>query len=285
MLTEFLRRNECEQLYLVGDIFDGWKLKSHFYWAPDHSRVIRAVISKARRGTKVYYLAGNHDDFMRQFVRRQINLGKIRIANEVVHTTADGRRLLVMHGDAFDFVMSDFRWLAYVGDFGYEALMRSNEWINGLRARMGKPEWTYSAYTKTRVKNTVQFLSGFDEKVWDRCRQAGYAGLVSGHTHHAEIRHLRGDIISYNSGDWVESCTALAEDFEGRISVLQANKSKRVPQKAQASVVAGPRPLLSVLPRVAERLRIQSGRLARAPVPAGLKRRQPPVAGVRDISN
>jgi UDP-2,3-diacylglucosamine pyrophosphatase LpxH len=243
-LTEFLRQNDCETLYLVGDIFDGWKMKQNFYWTADHSRVIKAVIAKARKGTKVHYLAGNHDSFMRQFVRRQLRLGHIRIGNEAVHTTADGRRLLVMHGDAFDLVMTDYPALAMVGDVGYELLMRSNKVVNRVRGYFGLPFWSLSAFTKDRVKSAVQYLSGFDEKVLHRCRIDGYQGVICGHTHHAEARYLREGVTSYNCGDWVESCTALAEDQEGYIEILDGLKSIR-PKAAPAhpATVTQPRRL------------------------------------------
>lgn len=226
-LTSFLRAHDCEQLYLVGDIFDGWKLKSHFYWAPEHSSVIRAVISKARKGTEVYYIAGNHDDFMRQFVRRMLRLGRIRLANEVVHVTVDGRRLLVVHGDCFDEVVYGSPLLAHAGDVGYELLMRADAWINRWRTQRGLPALPISAGTKTRVKAAVQYLSGFDEKILHRCRREKLNGVICGHTHHAEARYVRDGVMSYNCGDWVESCTALAEDFNGEIRVLHYSESMR----------------------------------------------------------
>jgi UDP-2,3-diacylglucosamine pyrophosphatase LpxH len=225
-LTEFLARNDCQTLYLVGDIFDGWKLKSRFFWTPDHTRVIKAVLAKARRGTRVYYLTGNHDEFMRQFVHNQLRLGKVRLANEVVHTTADGRRLLVVHGDQFDFVMRDLPWLAKIGDAGYEALLWSSGKVNGVLRRIGLPDAPFSSQIKVGVKFAVQFLSGFDEQVMARCRTDNLKGVVCGHTHHAETRPIRMGITSYNCGDWVESCTALGEDFNGRISILRAESSK-----------------------------------------------------------
>jgi UDP-2,3-diacylglucosamine pyrophosphatase LpxH len=245
-LTEFLRQHECETLYLVGDIFDGWKLKSNFFWTPDHSRVIKAVIAKARKGTKVYYLAGNHDGFMRQFVRRQLRLGHIRLANEAIHTTADGRRLLVMHGDAFDVVMTDYPTLALLGDVGYEMLMKSNTLVNRVRGYLGLPYWSLSASVKDKVKHTVQYLSGFDEKVLHRCRLGDFQGVICGHTHHAEARYLSHGVTSYNCGDWVESCTALAEDFEGYIEILDGLREvtpRREPSKVRVLPRArGPKP-------------------------------------------
>lgn len=221
-LTEFLARNDCETLYLVGDIFDGWKIKSRFFWTPYHTRVIKAILAKARRGTKVYYLTGNHDEFMRQFVHKQLRLGKVRLANEVVHTTADGRRLLVVHGDRFDIVMTQMPWLAHIGDFGYEALLWGSDKVNGMMRKLGLPDAQFSSQIKVGVKSAVQYLSGFDEQVMARCQAGDLKGVVCGHTHHAEARPIRLGIVSYNCGDWVESCTALGEDFNGRISILRA---------------------------------------------------------------
>ena len=240
-LTAFLRNNESERLYLVGDIFDGWKLKAHFYWTPEQSQVINAVMAKARRGTDVYYLAGNHDAFLRQFVHGQVRLGKIRLADEIVHTTADGRRLLVLHGDAFDEVIAAFPRLSHAGDFAYDALMRANQRLRRAAAWFGFGDQSLSAVAKTRVKDVVQYLSGFDEKVLFRCKQENLQGVICGHTHHAEVRTLRGGITSYNCGDWVESCTALAEDFDGRVRILSgapAIRTARVARDRLAGVYA-----------------------------------------------
>jgi len=277
-LIEFLRSNDCEELFLNGDIFDGWKLKSHFYWPPEHSRVIREVISKARRGTRVYYIAGNHDDFLRQFIRGQMPLGYIRLANEVVHTTADGRRLLVMHGDAYDEVVSGMPLLARVADVGYEMLMRSDQLLNLLRQRRGLAPLPFSATVKTQIKAAVQYLSGFDEKVVYRCRREGLQGVMCGHTHHAEIRYLSHGITSYNSGDWVESCTALAEDFKGNISLLKMEKEDPLQRRAEEAEKQRRRQRLArrsgVLPKIGARMRRQLE--APAPIPAQPRRERSP---------
>lgn len=196
--------------------------RAAFFWTPDHTRVIKAILAKARRGTKVYYLTGNHDEFMRQFVRKQLRLGKVRLVNEVVHLTADGRRLLVVHGDRFDVVMARMSWLAHLGDVGYEALLWSGEKLNRRLRKRGMPDSPVSAWIKNGVKSTVQYLSGFDAQIIARCRRDDLKGVVCGHTHHAETRHIRLGIVSYNCGDWVESCTALSEDFGGHISILRA---------------------------------------------------------------
>jgi len=219
-LVEFLRQNECEELYLVGDIFDGWKLRAKFYWPPDHSRVLHSVIAKARKGTKVHYIAGNHDDFLRQFIRRQLRLGRIRLANEAVHTTADGRRLLVIHGDVFDEVVSGMPLVAHASDFAYTLMMRADvAWQRWNEVEQPMPKW--SAKIKDKAKSLTQWLSGVDEKMLGRARREGLHGIVTGHTHHAEVRYIRNGVTSFNCGDWVESCTALAEDFQGNIRIVK----------------------------------------------------------------
>lgn len=246
-IVKFLKQNDCEKLYLVGDIFDGWKLKTKFYWTPDHTRVIKAILAKARRGTQVYYLTGNHDAFMRQFVKSKLHLGPIRVAHELVHTTADGRKLLVQHGDQYDAVVRTMPGLAYAGDFAYEILLKASGWITRRGARFGLPgDFSISAFTKDRVKSVVQYLSGFDDSVYYQCKQRGYNGVICGHTHHAEVRHVRNGIMSYNCGDWVESCTALGEDAQGHIRVLHAETERmhKPPMrlvKPQALPAPGPR--------------------------------------------
>ena len=238
-IVKFLRQNECERLYLVGDIFDGWKLKARFYWTPDHTRVIKAILAKARRGTQVYYLTGNHDAFMRQFVKSKLHLGPIRVVHELVHTTADGRRLLVQHGDQYDAVVRGLPGLAYAGDFAYEVLMKASSWFTRNTQRFGVPDdFSISAFAKDRVKSLVQYLSGFDDAVYYQCKRRGYHGVICGHTHHSEVRHVRNGIMSYNCGDWVESCTALGEDANGHIRILHAETERA--HKAPIRLVKSP---------------------------------------------
>jgi UDP-2,3-diacylglucosamine pyrophosphatase LpxH len=243
-LVRFLRHNDCEHLYLVGDVFDGWKLKKRFYWTPDHTRVIKAILAKARRGTKVYYLSGNHDGFLRQFVRSQLHLGPIRVVHERVHTTADGRRLLVLHGDQYDAVIRALPRLALAGDFAYETLLRASDWAGGVQRRLGvAAPWSLSGFAKSRVKSAVQYLSGFDEAIYHQCRRRSLNGVICGHTHHAEIRHVRNGVVSFNCGDWVESRTALAEDGQGRIRILQeAPAAKPAARPAAPRLSARPAP-------------------------------------------
>ena len=219
-LVDFLKQHECETLYLVGDIVDGWKLKGSWYWPQEHTNVIRKVLTKSKRDTQVYYVTGNHDEFLRKFVGFGLSLGNIRVVDEHIHTTADGRRLLVTHGDAFDVITRYHRWIALAGDAAYEATMSANYWFNRVRARAGLPYWSLSAFAKQRVKTAVNVISRFEEACARECRRRGLDGVVCGHIHHAEIRDIEG-VTYHNCGDWVESCTALGEDHNGRIRVLR----------------------------------------------------------------
>lgn len=238
-LARFLRQNECEQLYLVGDIFDGWKLKAGLHWTPDHTRVVKAILAKVRRGTKVYYLTGNHDAFVRELVRNRLRLGGVRVLHEIVHKTADGRKFLVQHGDQYDQVIRALPGLALAGALAYETLLTVSDWVNRTRARLGyDSHWSASAAAKVWVKTVVQKLSGFDDAVYYECRRRWLNGVICGHTHHAEVRHIRDGIVSYNCGDWVESCTALAEDAQGRIRIVGPAADLAAPSKPAAQ----PRP-------------------------------------------
>lgn len=219
-LVDFLKHTECENLYLVGDIIDGWKLQGAWFWPQEHTNVVRKVLTKAKRGTKIWYVTGNHDEFLRKFVGFGLAIGNLRVVNEHVHHTADGRRLLVTHGDAFDVITRYHRWIALIGDTAYDLTMRANHRFNQLRRLLGMRYWSLSAFAKNSVKNAVNIVSEFEESVARECRRRGLDGVVCGHIHHAEIRDIDG--VQYlNSGDWVESCTALAEDFNGRIQVIR----------------------------------------------------------------
>ncbi|GAC1627760.1 MAG: UDP-2,3-diacylglucosamine diphosphatase [Nevskia sp.] len=253
-LVDFLKRNECEQLYLVGDIIDGWKLKSGWFWPQEHTNVVRKVLTKAKRGTKVRYVTGNHDEFLRKFVDYRLEIGNIHLVNEAVHETADGRRLLVLHGDFFDVITRYHKWVALVGDVAYETTMSANYWFNRVRSVFGLRYWSLSAYAKNKVKNAVNIVSSFEEAVARECKRRGLDGVVCGHIHHAEIRDIHG-VTYHNCGDWVESCSALAEDFNGKISIIRwveldhlnqkptVTPLKRAPRAAAAAATATARPV------------------------------------------
>lgn len=219
-VAAFLKANDCETLYLVGDIVDGWRLRNTFYWPQEHTNVVRRILTRSKRGTRVYYVTGNHDEFLRKFVDYELRMGNIRVVNDTVHETADGRRLFVIHGDLFDVVTRYHRWVAVVGDVAYTSLLRANRYVNWVRTRLGYPYWSLSAFAKHKVKTAVNFISEFEKAVAHECRRRGFDGVVCGHIHHAEIKEIEG-VTYYNSGDWVESCTALVEHHDGRMEIVR----------------------------------------------------------------
>jgi UDP-2,3-diacylglucosamine pyrophosphatase LpxH len=242
LLLEFLKAIQPETLYLVGDIIDGWKLKRGWYWPQRHNDVVRRILKLAAKGTRVVYIPGNHDEALRPYAG--LSLGGVEIALEAIHSTADGRRLLVCHGDEFDAVVLYHRWLAWAGDIGYELLLKLNVWFNRLRRQFGLPYWSISAHIKKRVKNAVAFIGRFEQAVADAARLRGLDGVVCGHIHSAEIRDFDG-ITYLNDGDWVESCTALAEHGDGRIEIIDWAKISRARAgmaAAEASEAARPVP-------------------------------------------
>lgn len=216
-LLDFLRCNESEYLYLVGDIIDGWQLRRSWYWAQTHNDVIQKVLRKARKGTHVTYIPGNHDEFARQYV--ELMFGGISVASSAVHEMVDGRKLLVLHGDEFDGVVRYAKWLAVLGDKAYSFALELNHWFNVLRRRFGYPYWSLSAFLKHKVKNAVQFIDDFESVVAREASAQGMDGVVCGHIHKAEIKQLDG-ILYCNDGDWVESCTALVETLDGELEIL-----------------------------------------------------------------
>jgi UDP-2,3-diacylglucosamine pyrophosphatase LpxH len=225
LLLDFLRATECETLYLVGDIVDGWRLRKGWYWPDAHNEVVRRLLKMAHRGTHVVLVAGNHDEMLRPYAG--MSFGGVEVALESIHTTADGRRLLVTHGDGFDAVVLYARWLAFLGDKAYSLLLRLNVVLNAVRRRFKLPYWSLSAYLKKRVKNAVQFIGAFEEAVAHAARERQVDGVVCGHIHSAEIRQI-GEITYYNDGDWVESCTALVEDRAGTISIVDWAEEHRM---------------------------------------------------------
>jgi UDP-2,3-diacylglucosamine pyrophosphatase LpxH len=216
-LIDFLDHVDSDTLYLVGDIIDGWALKKKFYWPAAHNDIVWRVLKRARRGTRIVYVPGNHDEMFRQFTG--LNFGGVEIRRSAVHQTADGRRLLVLHGDEFDAIMLSHRWLAHVGDAAYEMMMALNRWVNLGRRALGLPYWSLSKYAKSKVKNAVSFISRFEEVVAREAGARGVDGVVAGHIHAAEMRSIHG-VAYYNDGDWVEGCTALVEHHDGRMEIL-----------------------------------------------------------------
>lgn len=224
MLLDFLRSVECETLYLVGDIVDGWQLRKGWYWPARHNDVVRCVLKMAKHGTDVVYVPGNHDEAFREYAG--LNFGGVEVALEAVHVTADGRRLLIVHGDEFDGVVLYARWLAFLGDHAYTFLLKANRLVNGARRLFGLPYWSLAAELKKRVKNAVQYISRFEHAVAHAAYERGADGVVCGHIHFAEVRQI-GEVTYFNDGDWVESCTALVEHADGRMEILDWPEIKR----------------------------------------------------------
>jgi len=216
-LLDFLKGVECKTLYLVGDIVDGWQLRRSWHWPQAHNDVVQKLLRKARKGTRVIFIPGNHDEFARKYVRH--NFGGIEVVDDCIHETADGRLLWVVHGDLFDGVIQCAKWLAHVGDSMYEFTLRLNSHLNSLRARIGLPYWSLSKYLKFKVKRAVSYVGDFEVALAREARRRGLHGVVCGHIHHAELREIDG-VLYANDGDWVESLTALVEHADGRLEIL-----------------------------------------------------------------
>lgn len=215
-LLHFLKENESDYLYVVGDLIDIWSLRRGIYWPQSHNDVIQKLLRKGRKGTQVFYIPGNHDEFVAGFGG---HYGAVEITPHCIHVTADQRRLLVMHGHELDTVVQNIRWLAFVGDVGYQLLLRLNQPINFARRKLGLGFWSLSSYVKMRVKDAVSFIGKFEESIVRYAQDFKVDGVVCGHIHCAAIRTI-GTTDYYNDGDWVESCTALVEHHDGRMELL-----------------------------------------------------------------
>jgi UDP-2,3-diacylglucosamine pyrophosphatase LpxH len=223
-LLKFLRETQSEFLYLVGDIIDGWRLKRSWYWPQTHNDVVQKILRKARKGTKVIYVPGNHDEMARDYTGLQF--GGVAVEREVVHEMADGRKFLVLHGDEFDVIVQFARPLAILGDHAYRMALVLNTWFNAIRRHLGYPYFSLSAKLKHKVKNAVEFISRFEHAIAQEAASRGVDGVICGHIHHAEMRPMHG--VEYcNDGDWVESCTALVEHLDGRLEILHETQYDR----------------------------------------------------------
>jgi UDP-2,3-diacylglucosamine pyrophosphatase LpxH len=217
LLLDFLRHNDAETIYLIGDIVDGWRLKSGWYWPQAHNDVLQKLLRKVRKGARMIYVPGNHDEFARDYIG--MVFGGVEVADHAYHMTADKKRLLIVHGDQFDIVVQHARWLAWLGDWAYTLALWLNLWFNKIRRRLGFPYWSFSAWAKLKVKNAVNFIGAFETALAEAARRHQANGVVCGHIHHAVIRDIDG-ITYINTGDFVESCTAVAEHEDGRLEVL-----------------------------------------------------------------
>ena len=225
-LNNFLTHNSCDTLYLVGDIIDAWRIQQNKWrWKQSHTNVVRRVLGHAKRGTRVVYIAGNHDEFLRPMIPYGFSFGLVEIHNQIEHIGADGKHYLVTHGDLFDGITRLAPWLAFLGDKAYDIILSINSKYNWLRHRMGFGYFSISKFLKHRVKKAVDFMFKFEENLANYCKKRGFDGVICGHIHHAEIKEING-VMYMNDGDWVESCTALVEHWNGRWEIVTWTKEK-----------------------------------------------------------
>jgi UDP-2,3-diacylglucosamine pyrophosphatase LpxH len=234
-LLDFLRTHDADTIYLVGDIVDGWALKSSWHWPQSHNDFVQKMLRKARKGAKVIYIPGNHDEFLRNYYGT--HFGGIDVVENAVHTAVDGKRFLVIHGDIFDLVVQNARWLAHLGDKAYDFAIQMNRFVNFFRRMFGVPYWSLSQWAKQKVKNAVNYIGAFETALAAEARRHGADGVICGHIHYAVIRDEHG-IRYMNCGDWVESCTALVEHEDGHFEIITwsdlAPRAAPVPQIAPA---------------------------------------------------
>ncbi len=231
-LAEFLKFTQCEQLYLVGDIFDGWRMKSGVYWHKSFNRVIRQVLKRSKSGTPVFYITGNHDEFLRKYANSQFD--NIHVLNRATHITANKKRYLVIHGDQFEGVTRCSKLLKYIGDVGYEFLMMLNRIFNKARARWGLGYWSFAAFLKTHINRAKTYINDYEVAVSTGAKKQGFDGVICGHIHQAAKKTIL-DIEYLNTGDWVESCTAIAEDFDGKFHLIHWLNSDTHNERKQRS--------------------------------------------------
>lgn len=218
MFLDFLKGHDAETIYLVGDIIDGWRLKQAWYWPQTHNDVVQKLLRKGRKGTRMVYVPGNHDEFLRGYYGT--HFGGIEVAETAIHEAADGRRYLVIHGDIFDMVVRHARWLALAGDWAYETALVVNTYVAFVRRKLGFGYWSLSAWAKLKVKNAVNFIGEFEATLSAEARKHDVGGVICGHIHHASMRDMNG-IAYVNCGDWVESCTAIVEHHDGRLELIR----------------------------------------------------------------
>jgi UDP-2,3-diacylglucosamine pyrophosphatase LpxH len=218
LLLDFLKHNDAGTIYLVGDMIDGWQLKNGWYWPQAHNDVVQKLLRKVRKGTRMIYVPGNHDEFARGYIGSFF--GGVEVADHAYHMTADKKRLLIVHGDQFDIVVKHARWLAFLGDWSYTFALWLNLWINKIRRKLGFSYWSLSAWAKLKVKNAVNFIGAFEVALAEAARRHHADGVVCGHIHHAVIRDING-ITYVNIGDFVESCTAIAEHNDGKLEIVR----------------------------------------------------------------
>jgi len=239
-LLDFLKSVDTEYLYLVGDIIDVWSLKKSFHWPQEHNNVLRLILSKAKRGTNVIYVPGNHDEVFRDYVDH--TFGNLTIQREAVHVTADGKKLLVLHGDEYDSVIKCAPWLGHIGSHAYDLILRLNRHFNWVRRTLGFPYWSLAAYLKHKAKTAVTYIDRFEETLAHEAKRRGADGVVCGHIHRAQIAEVQG-VRYMNCGDWVDSCTTLTEDHNGHMALLHWSERQHVIGESGGIQQAATKPL------------------------------------------
>ena len=242
-LLEFLKYYDAETIYLVGDIVDGWRLKQVWHWPQTHNDVAQKLLRKARKGARIIYVPGNHDEFLHHFYGT--HFGGIEVRETAIHVAADGKRYLVIHGDAFDMVIHHAKWLAYVGDWAYALAMGISSLVNWVRRRLGFTYWSLSSWAKQRVKHAVNFIGKFEDTLIAEAGRHGVDGIVCGHIHCPALRQIR-NVTYVNSGDWVESCTAAVEHFDGRFEIIDWAAQSELLNRQRAVLT----PARGLMPRI-----------------------------------
>jgi UDP-2,3-diacylglucosamine pyrophosphatase LpxH len=221
-LCRFLKTYECETLYLVGDIIDGWKLTRSWHWPQEHSNVIRRLLTKAKRGTNIVYIVGNHDEFLRPWLKHKLAFGNLTISNQIIHIDLKGRKWLVTHGDMFDQVTRHWKWLSILGDRAYTIMLIANGILHKIRNKFGFGYWSLSKWLKSKAKQAINFIYKFEEHLATHAANNNCYGVICGHIHTPAIKEING-IIYANDGDWVETCSALVETYDGEFKLLILN--------------------------------------------------------------
>lgn len=226
LLLDFMRYHDADTIYLVGDIVDLWRMRKGLYWPQSHNDVVQKLLRKARKGARIVFIPGNHDELLRPYAGYRF--GGVEVARKAIHTTADGRRILVTHGDEFDVVVRYAKWLAFLGDSAYVLALWGNTHFNALRRLLGFPYWSLSAWLKAKVKNAVNYIGEFEAALAETARRQGAQAVICGHIHHPAMRDIDG--VQYiNIGDFVESCTALTEGEDGRLDIITWTEERQRP--------------------------------------------------------
>ncbi|MCW8827081.1 MAG: UDP-2,3-diacylglucosamine diphosphatase [Gammaproteobacteria bacterium] len=237
LLCDFLKYNSCDTLYLVGDIIDGWRMKRRAYWPQEHINVIRRILTRSKRGTKIIYITGNHDEFLRRY--SGMSFGNIHLVDEYIHHSPNGKKYWVVHGDGYDAVVFNRKWLAAIGDVAYESMLLINVWYNRLRSALGMDYWSLSSYLKYKIRTAFSIISNYEAALTNECLKRELDGVICGHIHHSELKEIDG--VQYaNCGDWVESCSALVEDRQGQLKAVKWIKQTEnsMPERTMGSEMA-----------------------------------------------